>query len=204
MIDLLIIAIPGAIIGARAYYVLFMYDSYRGNILDIINIRAGGLAVHGGIITAVVIAYVYTKFKKISFMQIADITAPSIAVGQAIGRWGNFINKEAYGIVTDLPWGIVIEGRKVHPAFLYESLWSFAIFIFLMWYRKNKRKYDGEVFVLYFVLYSAGRFMIESLRTDSLMYMGYRVAQIVSLGLIIIGTITFLMIKSKGKKSVSK
>ena len=132
-----------------------------------INIREGGLAIHGGVIAGIIVGYLFTKKKNLNFWQIADIVAPSLILGQAIGRWGNYINKEAYGTPTDLPWGILVDGVKVHPTFLYESLWNFGIFFFLMLY-KNKKKFNGEVFYLYAILYSIGRFFIEGLRIEVL------------------------------------
>ena len=193
LIDLLIFALPAAIIGARLYYVVFSWDYYRGNPLKIINIRGGGLAIHGGIIAAILVAIVFCKKKSINFWQIADITAPSIILGQAIGRWGNYINQEAYGTLTDLPWGIIINGQKVHPTFLYESIWDFSVFLFLLWYRKNKAQVKGEVFLLYVILYSIGRFLIEGLRIDSLMLGPIRVAQLISLVLISVGIAIFVI-----------
>ena len=195
LIDLLILAIPLAVIGARIYYVIFNWQYYKGDILKIINIRGGGLAIHGAIIVSVLVALVYCKVKKISFWEIADIVAPSIILGQAIGRWGNFINQEAYGTPTDLPWGIVVNGQRVHPTFLYESIWDFSVFLFLLWYRKNKVKV--EVFLLYLILYSFARFFIEGLRIDSLMLGPFRVAQLISIVIIAISIILFYR-KRKG------
>lgn len=202
LIDLLIFAIPIAVIGARLYYVIFQWDEYRGNLMKIINTRGGGLAIHGAIIGAVVTAIIFCKIKKISFWQIADITAPSIILGQAIGRWGNYINKEAYGTPTDLPWGILVNGQKVHPTFLYESIWNFAVFIFLVWYRKNKSDTKGEVFLLYLILYSIARFFIEGLRIDSLMFGNIRVAQLISLCIILVSIIILVIKKKKNVKNV--
>ncbi len=199
LIDLLIFIIPIAIIGARAYYVIFSWDYYSKNPEQIINIRSGGLAIHGAIFAAIITAIIFCKIRKINFWQVADIVVPSLALGQAIGRWGNFINQEAYGTPTDLPWGIIVKGQKVHPTFLYESLADFAIFIFLVWYRRKKRKVDGEILILYFILYSAGRFFIEGLRTDSLMIGSLRVAQLTSIALIIIGVIIFYIKRKKNK-----
>ncbi|MDW7668503.1 MAG: prolipoprotein diacylglyceryl transferase [Bacillota bacterium] len=195
LMDLLIVAIPSAIIGARLYYVIFQFDYYKNNLSEIINIRGGGLAIHGGIIAAVIVGAVFCKIRKVNFWQIADITAPSIILGQAIGRWGNFINQEAYGTVTDLPWGIIVDGQKVHPTFLYESLWNIVVFVFLLWYRRKGRKKDGEVFLLYAILYSVVRFFVEGLRTDSLMFGGFRVAQLISIAIII--TMTGIFIKRR-------
>ncbi len=195
LMDLLIVAIPSAIIGARLYYVIFQFDYYKNNLSEIINVRGGGLAIHGGIIAAVIVGAVFCKIRKVNFWQIADITAPSIILGQAIGRWGNYINREAFGTVTDLPWGIIVNGHKVHPTFLYESLWNIVVFMFLLWYRRKGRKEDGEVFLLYAILYSVGRFFIEGLRTDSLMFSGFRVAQLISIAIII--TMTGIFIKRR-------
>lgn len=197
IIDLLIFAIPSAIIGARLYYVIFKWEAYGGDILKMINIRSGGLAIHGGIIGSVIVAIIFTKVKKIKFWKLADICAPSIILGQAIGRWGNFINQEAHGGPTDLPWGIMVKGQKVHPTFLYESLWNFGVFFFLLWYSR-KKKVNGETFLLYVALYSVARFFIEGLRTDSLMLGPIRVAQLISVVLI---TITLIIFYIRRKKS---
>lgn len=198
IIDLALWCVPAAVIGARLYYVIFEWDYYQGDIMKIINIREGGLAIHGALIAAVLTGYLFTRYRKISFWETADITAPSIIIGQAIGRWGNFVNAEAHGGPTDLPWGIMVDGVKVHPTFLYESLWNIGVFIILLLYRK-KKKVEGEVFLLYGMLYSAGRFWIEGLRTDSLMFMGMRVAQLISIA--IIAAFGALMYYRRKKKS---
>lgn len=198
IVDLALWCVPAALIGARLYYVAFQWEYYKGDILKIINTREGGLAIHGGLIAAVLVGYLFTKYKGIPFWKTTDIIAPSISLGQAIGRWGNYINGEAHGGPTNLPWGIMVNGIKVHPTFFYESLWDFGLFLFLIYYRKNK-KFDGEVFLLYFVIYSLGRFWIEGLRTDSLMFMGMRIAQIVSVLLICIGLA--LLFKMRKKKN---
>ncbi|NLN48390.1 MAG: prolipoprotein diacylglyceryl transferase [Clostridiales bacterium] len=196
IVDLALWCIPAALIGARAYYVAFQWEYYKGNILKMINTREGGLAIHGGLIAAVIVGYFFVKKKKIPFWKTADIVAPSIALGQAIGRWGNYMNGEAHGGPTNLPWGIMVEGIKVHPTFLYESLWDFGIFLFLIYYKKNKR-FDGELFILYAVIYSVGRFWIEGLRTDSLMFVGIRVAQLVSLLVVCIGLFLFYKLRKE-------
>jgi len=196
IIDLALWAIPAALIGARLYYVIFQWEYYKGNILKILNTREGGLAIHGGIIGGVLAGYLFTRIKKMPFWKTADIVAPSIALGQAIGRWGNFINGEAHGGPTNLPWGIIVDGVKVHPTFLYESLWDFGLFIFLILYRK-KKKFDGEVFLLYGIIYSAGRFWIEGLRTDSLMFLGMRVAQLISILIIVFGLLLYYKMRRK-------
>ncbi|WP_432664757.1 prolipoprotein diacylglyceryl transferase [Wukongibacter baidiensis] len=196
IIDFILVMIPSAIIGARLYYVIFDWSQYNGDIMRMINIREGGLAIHGGVIGGVIAGILYTRVKKIDFWQLADIIAPSLILGQSIGRWGNFINQEAHGGPTDLPWGIMVDGVKVHPTFLYESIWNFAIFLFLMTYRK-KKKFDGELFYIYLVLYSVGRFFIEGMRTDSLMMGPFRVAQVLSLTLILI--FGFLLFQKRRK-----
>jgi len=197
IIDLALWCVPAAVIGARLYYVIFEWDYYQGDIMKIINIREGGLAIHGALIAAVLTGYIFTRVKKLSFWETADITAPGIIIGQAIGRWGNFVNAEAHGGPTNLPWGIIVDGVRVHPTFLYESLWNVGVFIFLILYRR-KKKVEGEVFLLYGILYSAGRFWIEGLRTDSLMFMGMRQAQLISV--VIIVSFTALLIYRRKKK----
>ena len=152
ILDLLIWEIPLAVIGARLYYVIFSWDMYKDNPLEVLNIRHGGLAIHGAIIMAIIVAVIFTRIKKVNFWTLADICAPSLILAQAIGRWGNYINQEAYGGPTDLPWGIMVNGVKVHPTFLYESLWNFLVFLFLIWYRKNKKKKE-EKYSYYIFLY---------------------------------------------------
>jgi len=196
ILDLLLVAVPAAIIGARIYYVIFSWDYYKGDIIRMINIREGGLAIHGALIASIIVGIIFCRVKKIKFWKLADLTAPSIILGQAIGRWGNYTNREAHGGPTDLPWGIMVEGQKVHPTFLYESLWDFAVFLFLLWYRKHK-KTEGEVFLLYLSLYSLGRFFIEGLRTDSLMLGKFRVAQLISVLTIIICIILIIVLRRR-------
>jgi len=197
ILDFIIFAVPVAVLSARAYYVLFNLSYYGGDIMKMINIRQGGLAIHGAVIGGAITAIVYSRFKKIKFWKLADICAPGLILGQAIGRWGNFINKEAYGGPTDLPWAISINGVGVHPTFLYESLLNFIIFFLLMTIRK-KKKFDGQLFALYMIFYSFGRFFIEGLRTDSLMLGDFRVAQLVSLAMICAGA-GFYLFKSRKK-----
>ncbi len=195
LLDFLLFAIPAGIIGARTYYVIFSWDYYSKNLDQIINIRNGGLAIHGALIAGAIVGVIFCKIRKINVWQILDIVIPSVALGQAVGRWGNFINQEAYGGPTDLPWGIMVNGVKVHPTFLYESIINLLVFILLMWYRKNKRKHQGEVFALYLILYSIGRFFVEGMRTDSLMFMNMRIAQLLSLGLVLLGIIIFVFLR---------
>lgn len=196
ILDLLLFAVPGAIIGARAYYVIFSWDDYNGDFMRMINIREGGLAIHGALIASIIIGIIFCRVKKINFWKLADLSGPSIILGQAIGRWGNYANSEAHGGPTNLPWGILVDGQRVHPTFLYESLWNFAVFLFLIWYRRRK-KAEGEVFLLYLILYSLGRFFIEGLRTDSLMLGPIRVAQLISITTIIICSVIFILFRKK-------
>lgn len=184
IIDLALWCVPAGVIGARLYYVAFEWQYYRGDLLKILNTREGGLAIHGALIGAVLVGYIFTRVKKLPFLQTADIVAPSIIIGQAIGRWGNYVNQEAHGGPTSLPWGIMVDGVRVHPTFLYESLWNLGVFIILLLLRR-KKKFDGQLFLLYGILYSLGRFWIEGLRTDSLMFYGLRTAQLVSLAVIV-------------------
>ena len=208
VIDLAIVAIPLALIGARVYYFVFAYNPDIHQWTDVFQVRSGGLAIHGGIIGGIIGGYIVAKWRKIHFWTLADVAGPSMILGQAIGRWGNYINQEAHGGPTDLPWAIEVNGMMVHPTFLYESLWNFGIFIFLMIHSKNK-KVTGEIFLLYLALYSVGRFFIESLRTDSLMLGPMRVAQLISVG-IFIGALAIYYIlwkkdgKKDGKKDIAK
>ncbi|TCS81811.1 prolipoprotein diacylglyceryl transferase [Tepidibacillus fermentans] len=183
LMDLLIYAVPAAIIGARAYYVLFQWDYYSKHPSEIIAIWHGGLAIHGALIGSVLTAYVFSKKKGVRFWKLADLAAPSILLGQAIGRWGNFMNQEAHGGPVSLeflqnmhlPQWIInqmnINGVYYHPTFLYESLWDFIGVFLLLWLRK-KNPIQGMVFLSYFIWYSVGRFYIEGLRTDSLAFNG--------------------------------
>ncbi len=195
LIDFLLTVIPVGIICARLYYVAFTWDDYSQNLVEIINIRHGGLAIHGGLFGGIIAGLIFCKIRKINFFRIIDIIAPPVILAQAIGRWGNFVNQEAHGGPTNLPWGIMVNGVKVHPTFLYESLGNIIIFFFLVWYRKHKRKNEGEVFALYLMLYSVVRFFVEGLRTDSLMFLGLRTAQIASIGMFLAGLAIFYILR---------
>lgn len=197
LLDLLLYAIPISIIGARLYYVIFSWDLYRDNPIEALNFRSGGLAIHGVLIGAVLTTIIFTRRRKISFWKLVDTAAPSLILGQAIGRWGNYVNQEAHGYATDLPWGIMVDGVKVHPTFLYESIWNFGVFIFLMWYSRKKDHVDGAVFLWYLILYSFVRIFIEQLRTDSLMFGPIRVAQLISV--IIIAVASYILFKKKSE-----
>ncbi|HHW48613.1 MAG TPA: prolipoprotein diacylglyceryl transferase [Clostridiaceae bacterium] len=199
IIDLVLFAAPVAIVTSRLYYVIFSWKDFKNNPLDIFNTRKGGLAIYGAVIGAVVVAYIFAKKKKIGVLKLFDFGAPYLLLGQGIGRWGNFVNQEAYGTTTDLPWGMTgsdIGPNPVHPTFLYESLWDFAVFFFLIWFRKRK-KVDGEVFFLYMILYGFGRFWIEGLRTDSLMLGSIRVSQFLAAIFVIVMSIIFFIRRKK-------
>lgn len=181
--DFMIWALPIGIIGARAYYVFFSWDYYRDNPAEIVRIWEGGIAVYGGIIAGLAVALVFCRVKGISFLRFADLCAPGVALGQCIGRWGNFVNGEAHGGETVLPWGMSINGSApVHPTFLYESLWSLAgLALLLAVLRLSKNSAPGFAFFSYLAWYGAGRFFIEGLRTDSLYTAsGLRASQIVA------------------------
>ena len=203
VLNIAIIAIPVAIICARLYYVIFSWDYYSQNPGEIFNIRGGGLAIHGGLIGGILTGFIYAKVKKLDFFKTADAVMVGMPLAQAIGRWGNFINGEAHGGPTSLPWGIMVDGVKVHPTFLYESIWDFGIFLFIMFYMRKKKTYEGEVIVSYITLYSIGRFFIEGLRTDSLMFGPIRMAQFVSLVGIVGCLVLHFYLKNRAKKKAA-
>ena len=203
VLNIAIIAIPVAIICARLYYVIFSWDYYSQNPGEIFNIRGGGLAIHGGLIGGILTGFIYAKVKKLDFFKTADAVMVGMPLAQAIGRWGNFINGEAHGGPTSLPWGIMVDGVKVHPTFLYESIWDFGIFLFIMFYMRKKKTYEGEVIVSYITLYSIGRFFIEGLRTDSLMFGPIRMAQFISLVGVVGGLVLHFYLKNRAKKKAA-
>lgn len=186
--DVVLFGVPAAIIGARLYYVIFSWDSYKGDFMKIIAVWEGGLAVYGGIIAGVLTGFIYCRIKKIRFTDIADCVSISFLIGQCIGRWGNFVNVEAYGTQTSLPWRMQIEeaGKTicVHPTFLYESLWNLAGIVLLSKLKK-KKPFSGFVFLMYLIWYGIGRTFIEGLRTDSLMLGNLRISQLVSIVIVI-------------------
>lgn len=200
--DLAIWLVLAAIPSARLYYVLFQWQEYAQHPDQIIAIWKGGIAIHGAVIGGLIASLIFARIRRISFWQLADLVAPSLILGQAIGRWGNFFNSEAFGAPTDLPWKLYIplERRPLgyeqyayfHPTFLYESVWDFMVFASLIWLffwglKHPSRLKIGTLFLVYLVGYSCGRFWIEGLRTDSLMLGPLRIAQVVSLIQITIG-----------------
>lgn len=198
ILDLAIIAIPVGLICARLYYVLFNWEYYFSNPSQILNFRGGGMAIHGALIGGVIAGYIFARYRKINFFKLADTVIIGMPLAQAIGRWGNFINKEAHGGPTNLPWGIMVDGVKVHPTFLYESIWNLGVFI-LLWFMRKKKKYEGQVIVYYVTLYSLGRFFIEGLRTDSLMIGSLRMAQVISLVGVVGGILAHIYLSKKNK-----
>ena len=209
MLDVLIWGTMGGIIGARLYYVIFQWDNYKGDLLSIFKIWEGGLAIYGGIIGGLLAAYFVCKKVDLPFLKLLDLAGMSLLIGQGIGRWGNFTNQEAFGINTDLPWGMTSEkidayinahysdlassgivmesGSPVHPTFLYESIWCLLGFVVLYIVCKKFYKFDGQLILGYGIIYGLERAVVEGLRTDSL-YIGasnIRVSQVVSLALVV-------------------
>lgn len=222
IMDLALFGIVFGVIGARIYYVIFSWDSYKNHPLEILNIRGGGLAIYGGVIAAAITTFVYSRAKKVSFFTLADSAVLGLLVGQILGRWGNFFNAEAFGGYTNGPFAMQIKKSivnpnmlndavlhhlvqvngidyiQVHPTFLYESVWNFCLLLLLLWYRK-KKKFEGEMFWLYIGGYGLGRAMIEGLRTDSLLVPGTNIAvsQMLAILCVVISVITIVH-KKKG------
>lgn len=220
-LDLAMIGIAAGILGARIYYVIFAWDYYKDDLLSIFNIRQGGLAIYGGIIGACIAVVIYSRKKKQNFSLLMDTASMSIVFGQIMGRWGNFFNREAFGDYTNnlfamqLPvsavraneitqkmWDHVVtvngvEYIQVHPTFLYESLWNVGVLLFLFWFRKRK-KFNGEVFLMYLIGYGLGRIWIEGLRTDQLLLpvVELPVSQLLS-GCLVVGCTILVVWKRK-------
>lgn len=193
--DLCLYLLPISIIGARLYYVIFELDRYN-NFWEMIDIRSGGLAIHGGVLAGLLVVVLYTKIKKLNFFKIADSIMIFLPMAQGIGRWGNFFNNEAYGYETDLPWALQIDGVGHHPTFLYEFIGNMIIFLTLLYFSRNKRKNYGQTTALYLIMYGIVRFFVEGFRTDSL-YLGHlRVAQVISIIFIILGIVLYLVRKN--------
>ena len=197
VLNFCLISIPAGVIGARLYYVVFNWSDYSGDIFRIFHTRGGGLAIHGGLIFAFLTVVILCRFWKEHPLNILDLAIPTVALAQAIGRWGNYFNSEAHGGPTDLPWAIIVDGIKVHPTFLYESLWCFLLFFFLI-YVDNRRKFVGQTFIIYCVLYSAERFFVEGLRTDSLMLFGFvKQAQVLSIVVMIVAILSYIYLNKR-------
>ena len=220
--DLAIYGVIFSIIGARAYYVIFSWDMYKDDIKSIINIREGGLAIYGGVITAIVVVFIFAKIKGLSLFLLFDTGGFGLITGQMIGRWGDFFNREAFGEYTNglfamrLPVDAVrssdittkmwnhaetVKGVmyiQVHPTYLYESLWCLMVLIIMLLYRKHK-KFDGEVFLIYLLGYGLGRFWIEGLRTDQLLLpkVGLPVSQLLAGTIVVISAILIIAGRKK-------
>lgn len=213
--DMVIWLVIAAIPCARLYYVAFEWPSYAGRPGDIIAIWKGGIAIHGAVLGGTLAAWIFARLNRLSFWQLSDIIAPSLILGQAIGRWGNFFNSEAFGAPTNLPWKLFIplsnrpagyrEFEYFHPTFLYESLWNLGVFGLLLslffWGQRNPGKLrSGTLFLVYMIAYSTGRLWIEGLRTDSLMIGPLRMAQLVSLAGITLGLLGIIWTYGLGKR----
>lgn len=214
LFDVVMVGIIGAIIGARLYYVAFRWDSYKDNLIDIFKTWEGGLAIYGGIIGGLGVGAIMAKIRKVKILPALDLAGLGYLIGQGIGRWGNFVNGEAFGSNTDLPWGMtgdrivsylissshvtgtVDASGLVHPCFLYESIWCLAGFALLFWYSK-RRRFDGELFLMYLGWYGLGRVFIEGLRTDSLMLGNLRVSQLLAGILVVVSAALWIAVRSK-------
>lgn len=206
LLDAVIVGIIGGIIGARAYYVIFFTgDQYIKNPISALYIWEGGLGIYGGIIGGVLCGALVAKLRKIKVATVLDLASLGFLIGQCIGRWGNFVNQEAFGVETNLPWGMLSENTArvasgpVHPCFLYESLWCLIGFVLLHIFSRRLRRYDGQVFLLYLIWYGVGRFFIEGLRTDSLItpILPIRVSQLVAVATVLTGVILLIVFRNR-------
>lgn len=228
-LDLCLITLICSVIGARLYYVIFSWEDYKDNLPEVFHIRGGGLAIYGGVLAGILTVWIYSRRKKLKFGLLGDTVVPGLLVGQILGRWGNFFNREAFGGYTDnllamaLPRQAVRQGEitaealehmkvvdgvewiQVHPTFLYESMWNLALLILLLWYGKRK-KFDGEQFLLYLTGYGLGRAWIEGFRTDQLLLpaAGLPVSQVLSV-VLAAGSLVIIVIKRiQGKEREKK
>lgn len=216
MFNLIFYTIIFGVIGARLYFVLFNFDYYSNNLIEILMVWHGGLAIHGGIIAGLITIIIYCYKHKVNTLKVLDIIVVSLIIAQAIGRWGNFFNGEAHGPETTLAYlqslplpNFVIEGMYINgtyyiPTFFFESVWCIIGFIILLIFRRRKFAKPGQTMSLYLIWYGVGRFFIEGMRTDSLMLMNLKVAQIVSLIMIITGFIIFILMMVRGRKNLKE
>ncbi len=229
VVDVLLGAILAGVIGARIYYVAFSWDMYKNNPMDIFKIWNGGIGIYGGVIAAVLCGYFLCRWRKVRFLPMLDLCSAGLILAQAIGRWGNFVNVEAFGCATTMPWRMTseyaggigstmverylstltqeqveamggMEAIGVHPTFFYESIWCFLGFFLLMWMTK-RRKFDGQLILLYTMWYGAERFVVEGLRTDSLMAGNLRVSQVFGILSAVAALITMMVVLHKKKAS---
>lgn len=229
VIDVVICGVIGGIVGARVYYVLMRWDEYAGDWKKIFNSRNGGLAIYGGLIGAVLVGLIICRIRKVKKLPMLDVAVIGFLIGQGVGRWGNFVNQEAFGTNTDSLFGMtggtiqqtiinesayldgsmyqagieISEKYAVHPCFLYESLWCLLGFVLLAWFSK-RRKYDGQLFLMYLTWYGVERFFVEGLRTDSLMLGNIRVSQALSAVLVIVSVIVQVIMLSRVKRDPEK
>ena len=207
LMNMILLSVPAAIICARAYYVIFSWEQYADNWLSIFDIRSGGIAIYGAIIGVVLVLVTYCKRKKLSFGMVLDVLAIGLLIGQTVGRWGNFVNGEAFGASCTLPWAMTIcQGEwtiaeLVHPTFLYESLWNGIGILVLLFYRKF-HTFPGEEFCGYLIWYGLGRAWIEGLRADSLYIGVFRVSQLLAIATVLFG-IGMIIWKKNQKESTS-
>ncbi|MFS1663225.1 prolipoprotein diacylglyceryl transferase [Streptococcus sp. zg-JUN1979] len=207
ILDFILIAFPLAIVGARLYYVAFEWSYYSKHLSEIIAVWNGGIAIYGGLLSGALVLMIFSYYRMINPINFLDVIAPSVMLAQAIGRWGNFINQEAYGKAVDnldyLPAFIrqqmYIDGSYRVPTFLYESLWNLLGFVIIVWLRQRPRLLkQGEILAFYLIWYGSGRFVIEGMRTDSLYFMGLRVSQWLSLLLVVVGLVFVIYRRLKG------
>ena len=211
VIDVLIYAVPSAIVGARLYYVIFNYSLYTDNFWDVFKIRNGGLAIYGGIIGAIIAVVIFSRVKKLPVGAFCDLGAFGLLIGQAIGRWGNFMNREAFGRETEIFCRMGLTDASgstvfVHPTFLYESMWNLlGLLILHVVSKKTNRNYDGKIFAMYVAWYGFGRMLIEGLRTDSLYLFdtGLRVSQLLA-GITCVAALVYLAINGSRSHDESK
>lgn len=202
LVNCVLVGMITGISGARLYFCFFKWDYYSQHPIEILYINNGGLAIYGGIIGALLGGIIVAKIQKMKVLPVLDVALVSFLIGQGIGRWGNFMNQEAFGAETTLPWGMMSEGTNgliVHPCFLYESIWCLTGFVLIHFYGKYKQKYAGQIFYMYLVWYGFERMIVEGLRTDSLYLpfdvfgMDVRVSQLLSVVIFIIGVIMLIV-----------
>ena len=222
VMDVVLGGVLAGIIGARLYYVMFRWDTYSRDIMSVFNIREGGIAIYGGLAGGVIAAVFLCKLRRVKLLPMLDLAAGGIILGQMIGRWGNFVNMEAFGANTQAAWGMtspsiawylrqnmreltaqgfqIQPDMPVHPTFFYESMWCLLGFLFILWFTR-RRRFDGEIGLIYIGWYGIGRFLIEGLRTDSLMLGTMRVSQVVALLCVLVSAITLITVLSRIKRA---